>query len=194
MGLVSSFVLGYHGCKADRASKILQGSAAFRPSKNNYDWLGNGIYFWEANPRRALSWAQDRALSKERSLDTACVLGAVIDLGYCLDLLSESGLEAVSLAHSSLLKSARLNAASVPKNHGGGDRLNRQLDCAVIERLHVINTQAGRPAFDTVRALFREGKPIYRSSGFYQKTHIQICVRNAACIKGTFRVPTNSLS
>jgi len=189
VGLVSSFVPGYHGCKAGRASKILDGSAAFRPSKNNYDWLGNGTYFWEANPHRALVWARERAQSEGWSIASACVLGAVIDLGNCLDLLSTGGLEAVRIAYTSLRKSARQDAASLPKNQGGGDRLNRQLDCAVIEYLHMLNDKSGRPAFDTVRALFREGKPIYASSGFYQKTHIQICVRKAACIKGIFRVP-----
>jgi hypothetical protein len=194
VGLVPSFVLGYHGCKAQRASKILNGSAAFRPSNNFYDWLGNGIYFWEANPRRALSWAQERARSEGRSIKTACVLGAVIDLGHCLDLLSASGLEAVKLAHSSLRKSVKKEGApKLPRNRGGGDRLNRQLDCAVIEFLHRIRKDAHQQPFDTVRALFREGKPIYSSSGFYEKTHIQVCVRNHACIKGVFRVPADAL-
>ena len=31
------------------------------------------------------------------------------------------------------------------------------------------------------------------SSGFYEKTHIQIAVRNPDCIKGIFRVPQTQL-
>ena len=38
-----------------------------------------------------------------------------------------------------------------------------------------------------------EGKPIYPTAGFNEKTHIQIAVNNPACIKGVFRVPKNQL-
>jgi len=29
--------------------------------------------------------------------------------------------------------------------------------------------------------------PLYPGSGFYQKTHIQICIRNTSMIKGRFQ-------
>ena len=48
----------------------------WRPSANDYDWLGHGIYFWEHAPARALQW----------SGRYQTVLGAVIQLGRCLDL------------------------------------------------------------------------------------------------------------
>ena len=41
---------------------------------------------------------------------------------------------------------------------------------------------------NSVKGVFVEGDPIYETAGFYEKTHIQICVRNADCIKGVFRV------
>lgn len=56
--LNSSFVLGYHGCDADVAEKLLK-KEKFRPSQNLYDWLGHGIYFWEANPQRAMLFARE---------------------------------------------------------------------------------------------------------------------------------------
>lgn len=43
-------MLGYHGCSAETAEKVLKGEK-FEISRNPYDWLGEGIYFWEANPR-----------------------------------------------------------------------------------------------------------------------------------------------
>jgi hypothetical protein len=58
-----SFVLGYHGCDRDIAEEVLSGKFALAPSKNEYDWLGHGVYFWEHNPRRALEWA--KSLKKE---------------------------------------------------------------------------------------------------------------------------------
>lgn len=62
----------------------------------------------------------------------------------------------------------------------------RDLDCAVIEDLHLLRDNSTLPSFDSVRGLFTEGGEIYPTSGFKEKTHIQICVRNPNCIKGFF--------
>ena len=53
-GLLPGFLLGYHGCDEQVAENVLSGNDTLRPSTNDYDWLGHGIYFWESNPRRAL--------------------------------------------------------------------------------------------------------------------------------------------
>ncbi|TSA32147.1 MAG: hypothetical protein D4R64_16610 [Porphyromonadaceae bacterium] len=42
----------------------------------------------------------------------------------------------------------------------------------------------------SVRGVFFEGKELYPNSGFREKNHIQICVRNPNCIKGYF-LPRN---
>jgi hypothetical protein len=42
-------------------------------------------------------------------------------------------------------------------------------------------------AYDTVRGAFLEGDPIYPGAGFSREAHIQIAVRNRACILGVFR-------
>lgn len=44
--LASAFILGYHGCDSEDASKLIDGNQ-FKPSQNDYDWLGHGVYFWE---------------------------------------------------------------------------------------------------------------------------------------------------
>ncbi|MEZ6088694.1 MAG: hypothetical protein R3C05_11845 [Pirellulaceae bacterium] len=48
----------------------------WRPSSNEYDWLGGGIYFWEFGPERARQWAKEDGE----------VIGALIQLGNCFDL------------------------------------------------------------------------------------------------------------
>jgi len=53
------FVLGYHGCTKEVGERLLAGEP-FKPSTHNWEWLGEGIYFWENNPRRALEWAKSR--------------------------------------------------------------------------------------------------------------------------------------
>lgn len=43
--------------------------------------------------------------------------------------------------------------------------------------------------YETVRALFVEGNELYEGAGFYDKTHVQICVRDQSKIYGVFRLP-----
>ncbi len=40
--------------------------------------------------------------------------------------------------------------------------------------------------FDSMRGIFTEGAPIYEGAEIFEKTHIQICIRNSNCIKGFF--------
>ena len=63
------------------------------------------------------------------------------------------------------------------------DAVIRELDCAVIEALHVERQQFFEPMFDSVRGLFPEGRPVYEQAGFRRENHIQICVRNRDCIR-----------
>lgn len=186
--LTSSFVLGYHGCDAAVANKLLEGEP-FKASRNDYDWLGAGTYFWEANPYRGLDFAAESTRRRAASVQVPAVVGAVIDLGLCLDLMTTDGLRLVRDAHLSLVETYMDAGSRLPENHG---KLHRQLDCAVIEHVHAIYDGANA-AIDTVRGVFVEGAPIYPGAAFHTKTHIQIAVRNLACIKGVFRVPREHL-
>jgi hypothetical protein len=171
------------------AEKLLVGKD-FKKSQNDYDWLGWGIYFWEANPKRGLDFAE-RAIKRAGSkIKAPTVIGAVVDLGNCLDLMSAMAIDMVRAAYESLSETFAATGGDLPQNR---DRLRRPLDCAVIERLHAINESSGGQYIDTVRAVFTEGEALYPSAGFYSKTHIQIAVRNPECIKGVFRVRSSHL-
>jgi hypothetical protein len=74
----------------------------------------------------------------------------------------------------------------VAKNRGGKDILQRFLDCAVFESLHVVFASDGQDPFDSVRCAFEEGEPSFSGSAIRDKTHVQICIRNLDCIKGYF--------
>ena len=74
------------------------------------------------------------------------------------------------------------------------DLLRRYLDRLVVENLHEIRGDRRQEPADTVKGVFVEGEPVYPGAGFVEKTHIQICVRNPAMIKGIFRVPEDQLS
>ncbi len=186
--LSSAFILGYHGCSANIAEQLLSGQSAFKASSNDYDWLGPGIYFWEANPRRALVFAAEKRARDRADWDLA-VVGAAIDLGLCLDLSTEVGLIAVRAAYDLLAATMVVAGEQLPSNRGGPDHLLRHLDCAVVRQLHAIRDEARQPAVDTVRGVFVEGPPLYEGSGFPAKTHVQVCVGNPRVIRGIFRVP-----
>lgn len=182
-----SFVLGFHGCDLAVARKVIAKKAQLRLSENKYDWLGSGIYFWENSPERALEWAT--LLKKRKRIKRPAVIGAVLDLGQCLDLLDRSNVRLVRLAYEELVAASQQTGAPLPTNRplkNSADLLLRDLDCAVINTLHQVNVNRGFPLYDSVRAVFVEGEPVYSSSGFHERNHIQICVRNLDCIKGYF--------
>ena len=189
--LASSFVLGFHGCDRPVAEALLTGTR-FTTSENDWDWLGSGVYFWEANPLRGIEFA--REWQCKGKIADPYVVGAVIELGFCFDLISSNGIAAVKSAYEDFRAYAEQAGVPLPKNRGGEDKLRRELDCAVINHLHNVRHAAALPRFDSVRGIFIEGARIYPNSGFFEKTHIQICVRNLACIKGVFRVSDEYLS
>ncbi len=45
-----------------------------------------------------------------------------------------------------------------------------------------------------MKTSFAYGGRIYEEAGFFEKTHIQICVREKSCIKGVFRVSDDYLT
>ncbi len=147
------------------------------------------MYFWEHNEWRALQWANEK--KKAGTLEKPASIGAVIDLGYCLDLLDSSGIESLKRYYKLLKSDLEKVKLDMPenKNHPrskGNDRVLRYLDCAVIEYMHNLIENSGQRQFDSIRAAFIEGDQIYPGAGFNEKTHIQICIRNPNCIKGCF--------
>ncbi|NJL32404.1 MAG: hypothetical protein HC898_12750 [Phycisphaerales bacterium] len=185
-----TFILGYHGCDRKLAEDIYTGKETLKPSENKYDWLGTGIYFWEHNPQRAYEFACEVISSprnKNQKINEPAVVGAVINLGNCLNLLDARNLELVKNSYEIMKDSIRLYRKRMPRNIGGKDLLQRNLDCAVINALHEHHKTANLMAYDTVRAAFVEGRPLYKNAGFHEKNHIQIAVRETKCIIGYFR-------
>lgn len=184
----SNLIIGFHGCDQSTAEKVLSGKEPLTASMNDYDWLGNGIYFWENNQERAWLFANE-AKKRGANIEIPDVLGAVIDLGHCMDLTDTEYLEELKEAYEMLYQSNKTGGIPMPQNSNIGmsqDKLMRRLDCAVIEYAHLINKKTGEQAYDSVKGVFWEGKPLYPNAGFSEKNHIQLCIRNPNCIKGFF--------
>ncbi len=176
-------VLGFHGCTEEIAKKVINRECDLTPSKNKYDWLGEGVYFWEANPLRAMEWA--RTVCKGEG----AVVGALIRLGHCCNLLDSKCLKEISESYKFYMALCEAQNMQMAKNElpkSGADILLRNLDCAVINNLHSLREEKGLPAYDTVRGVFWEGKELYPNAGFREKNHIQLAVKNTSNILAYF--------
>lgn len=193
-----SMVLGFHGCDKAVGQAVIKGKTRhLDTSTNDHDWLGDGVYFWENDPRRAMEWAiagMSKPKGAKGRVEKPFVVGAVIELGLCLNLLSRDSVEEVKVAHRLMLETMETAGMTVPQNTGVGG-FRRRLDRAVIESLHELRASPGvaLPRYDTVRAAFREGGaaygdegPLESKAGFDDRSHIQIAVRELARIKGYF--------
>lgn len=195
--LAPAFVLGYHGCDRAVGERILQNKIHVTTSRKKYDWLGNGAYFWENSPERALQWAgfvRNNPQHFNHKILHPFVAGAIIDLGNCLDLTDAESLKIVKDAYSVLSRSYRLLDIPMPVNEAGykgdEDLVKRSLDCAVINTVHELRHDGLQP-FDSARGIFTEGRELYRGAKIQDKTHIQICVRDPKkSVRGYF-LPVN---
>ena len=179
-------VIAYHGCDTLVAERVIMGEERIKDSVNPYDWLGHGQYFWENSPERAYEWAVSLSKKKSSSVVIPAVVGAIIDLGTCLNLTDVACIRLLKFAYEDMVATY---TATLPRNHNiaeNDDLLLRNLDCAVIEHLHKF-AERFNISFDSVRGVFTEGEPLYPNAGFREKTHIQICVVNPSCIKGYFK-------
>lgn len=160
-----------------------------QPSNNRYDWLGNGIYFWEHGPNRALEWAEE--LKRRGKIKEPYVLGAFIHLGRCFDLTDTVATGELSKWFNELEQVFVSTKRPLPENKGAGpndhDLLLRYLDCAVINLgLAALERDSPERRFQTVRGVFQEGPPAFPRSRIQARTHVQIAVRDSACILGYF--------
>lgn len=176
-----SFVMGYHGCDRAQGEDAAINGVPLKMSNSNHDWLGEGTYFWDSDPIRALEWAEEKKAHGKCS--EPYVVGAIVDLKNCLDLTLRSNLDLLTDVYKTFETELRTAALKMPVNRDSPNvksknKVIRTLDCAILNYVHLTNERAGLPAFDTVRGVFVEGEAAYPGSEIYHKTHIQIAVRN----------------
>lgn len=180
-------VYGFHGCEASTKDKLLAGIDVFGLSQNRYDWLGSGIYFWGNDYLRAKQFAAIK-------FKDWAVVGAKIKLGTCFDLSNTYARQLLREGYKDFVFKANQANVAIPVNknpvgYKGNphDLLGRFLDRAVIEHTYNILTRTFPDTrFDSIRAPFQEGIRLYPNSGFREFDHIQLCIRNPACIQSLF--------
>ena len=123
-------IIAYHGCDAETAERLLHGEQ-FKKSQNDYDWLGEGVYFWEYGADRAMKFALDQ--QHRGKVATPAIVGALIQLGRCFDLMDTRFTDELPFAFEMLQKLHEENGRPVPENAGKTpDQLLRRRDCAVL--------------------------------------------------------------
>jgi len=135
-------VIGYHGTKKSAALKIIQGECGFEPSENDDDWLGHGIYFWEYAPQQAFLWAKQRKKKKGWPEDEEiAVLGSMIRLGFCFDLLDPENVKDLGgyyqARQQTLAESSDLQVTNVMSQ--------KRLNCAVFNFAYETRKTQGQP-------------------------------------------------
>jgi len=165
-------VVGYHGCSAGIARRLLEGEP-FRRSANAWDWLGEGIYFWEYAPFRAREWAEQLAPGD------AAVIEGRIRLGRCLNLLDIEHSGPLRTVYEETAEALAARGEPVPVNTRRGAHF---LDRSVIDTYCRLAARHTRSPYQTVRACFPEGEPVYAGSKILTRTHVQIAVRDERCL------------
>src|SRR6266487_2103209 len=113
-------VEGFHGISLERAeSAIINQQLA--ASHNPWDWLGDGIYFWEESVNRGIEWAMKRYGAD------AAVIRTNIRLGRCLDLFDNKWTPVLQAAYQRLKESLSARGEPIPVNRGGNHALDRQV-------------------------------------------------------------------
>jgi hypothetical protein len=171
-------VVGYHGCSRETAERILAGER-FIPSRRAYDWLGEGIYFWEYGPSRAYEWARQKFDAE------AAVLQAKIQLGRCLNLLDVEHFDDLRGAYDLAQQQAHSTGKELPRNREDG---RHDLDQFMIEFYCRIQVEEQSLPFQTVRACYPEGAPVFPGSKILTHAHVQIAVRDDSCLSQVRRV------
>ncbi|HEY4324466.1 MAG TPA: hypothetical protein VGN20_10785 [Mucilaginibacter sp.] len=181
----SGYIIAYHGCDREVGLRLINGADELKPSTNKWDWLGEGIYFWEEDPARAIHYSEKNALGKQKNkvrAKTPFVVGAIIEPGNCLNLVEVESVNILTEAYDGLKQLIESSGETMPVN----TEQNRSLDCAVINYIHQVNEEKGLPSYDSIRCAFPEGDPAFPGSKITSLVHIQVCLRNPEQIKGYF--------
>lgn len=166
--------IGFHGTSVGAAARIL--SHGFEISRNEYDWLGDGAYFFQDAPGRALEWARTRFGKK------AAVIGAEIDLAGCMDLLDAVWHDVLTDAYADLINRLGAQGLPVPRQSTGAHRLDRDV---INHAIGVLRRQGIQVR--SVRAAFIEGEPLFPGSALWSRAHVQIAVRDPGAFTRVWR-------
>lgn len=200
---IASTVIAYHGCDVTVRDDLVTGRLhRLTHSNNDYDWLGPGAYFFEGDAARALFFAHASHNHPEkkytaRPIASPSVVGSMLKVTNWLDMTTQAGLGEFKENDQAMLAGLETDQSAMPQNRPASgddvDILYRALDNAVFNWVHRTRAQMSPPRvpYQAVRAAFHQGPEIAPRSGFHERTHIQIALRDDGCVFAWF-LPENS--
>jgi hypothetical protein len=166
-------IYGYHGTSRQAALTILR--SGFRPSNNDYDWLGTGVYFFQDAPLRALQWAT------EQHPQNPAVIRSLIRLENCIDLFDLNWFPLIRNVYNSFVEEYRKINLPLPRQNPSRSKAHR-LDCAYFNYISEVLQGQGQE-IEAIRAVFIEGERVFPNSAIFDLAHVQIAIRNTALIE-----------
>lgn len=192
-------VLAYHGCDESIRDLLVSGELAhLDPSSNRYDWLGEGVYFFENDPKRAMLFAEAASENPKKKFTakpivTPAIVGVVLRVNRWLDMTMQAGIADFQTAYAALADDRLQNGRRMPTNKSADiddiDVILHHLDKAVFDTLHAARVDQKLLPYDAVKGAFPQGAEVAPSSAFKIRSHIQIALRNNKCVVGWFLVP-----
>jgi hypothetical protein len=196
--IAGQLLLVYHGCDITTRDDLVSGRLVqLDPSRNSYDWLGPGAYFFEGDCERATmfanaSYSNPEKMYTAKPIGTPAVVGAVLRVQSWLDMTTQAGINEFDNASRGMLTGMAAFGTPVPENRVAGeddtDVILRRLDNAVFTFIHHIRANNDPPLapFQAVRGAFPQGAELAPKSGFRKGTHVQIALRDPECVEGWF--------
>ncbi len=163
-------VEGFHGTDGKSAASILE--SGFEISRNVWDWLGDGVYFFQDAPVRAWEWARSRYGTE------AAVVGSIIRLESCMDLLDIGWSRVLGDSYDSFLRMLKEAGLPLPVQTRGAHRLDRTVVNYVVGVLREQGVE-----IRAVRGAFSEGEPVFPTSALFDRAHVQVAVRDLSLIE-----------
>jgi hypothetical protein len=173
-------IIGYHGTTVTAAERLVSGERFLASDRDN-EWFGRGVYFWEYAPKQAWWWAREH-----KANDRPAVVGAIIRLGNCFDLLDPRNVPTLRAFKDELVEKLTAIGAEIPRNV----RQDRALDCAVFNYIYGLSDETPKP-IETARGVYvptGNAKRVWRGSWISEEAHIQICVREPKNILAVWHV------
>lgn len=189
-------IVAYHGCDITTRDDLVSGRlGTLHQSRNCYDWLGQGMYFFEDDIDRALVFAKNshenpKKMYTRKAIGTPAVVGATLCIKHCLDMTTQRGIRSFREALESMTESFTRAGIPMPTNEPAHpedrDILLRNLDASVVNLIRQARFDTGMEPIQAVRGAFYQGEELAPLSGFRQNSHIQIALRDPSCVVGWF--------
>jgi hypothetical protein len=152
---MGQILIAYHGTDATVRDALVSRRTSPVPSSNPYDWLYDGMYFFEGDSARALKLATASSKRPQHKLTrnpiaTPAVVGAIIEIDRLFDLTTQSGIENFTLAAELMVKAYEVDGKEPPKNRpsfpGDTENLHRAFDREVCKMVHALRRHANTEA------------------------------------------------